>query len=364
MKKMVRFNFIRNRVFGLSLIILFGIAFTVTMINVSCGGTTDEVALIGNWIELSDFEGVPRSDAVGFAIGTKGYVGTGYNPDAENDTAGIWLDGRARDFWEYDPDKNTWNRKEPFPGAARNGAVGIATDTKGYIGTGYDGKKSLKDFWEYDPVLNAWTQKADFGGDEGTARYGALGFSINNKCYIGTGYDGYYLKDFWEYDPATNGWTKKASVGGSKRTNAAGFAINGKGYVCTGMDNGAYEDDFWEYDPATDVWVEKRSISNATDESFDDNYTTLKGINKVAFSMNGKGYLATGGEGTATAIVWEYDPVTDLWEEKTAFEGTARVDAVSFVIGSRAYITTGRSSSYYFDDIWAFEPGSEYNAKD
>ena len=42
-----------------------------------------------------------------------------------------------------------------------------------------------KDFWEYDPAANTWTQKADFGG---TARDGAVGFSIGSKGYIGTGY--------------------------------------------------------------------------------------------------------------------------------------------------------------------------------
>ncbi|MBS1234182.1 MAG: galactose oxidase [Bacteroidetes bacterium] len=352
MKKIDGFNFIRNKVFSLSFIILLGIAVTVTMINVSCGEDDPVVSLVGNWIELSSFEGIPRSDAVGFAIGNKGYVGTGYDGEKRSNCV---------DFWEYDPDRNTWNQKADFLGGERNGAVGFGTDTKGYVGTGYDGKDSKNDFWEYDPVLNTWTQKADFGG---SARYGAVGITINNKCYIGTGYNGFYLKDFWEYDPATDVWTKKASVGGSKRAHATGFAINGKGYICTGVDNGAYDDDFWEYDPAADIWVEKRSISDATDESFDDEYTTLKGINKVAFAMNGKGYLATGGEGTATTIVWEYDPTTDLWEEKTAFEGTGRVDAVAFVIGSRGYIATGRSSSYYFDDIWAFDPGSEYNEDD
>ena len=44
---------------------------------------------------------------------------------------------------------------------------------------------NTKDFWEYDPVGNTWTQKADFGG---TARYAAVGFSIGNKGYIGTGH--------------------------------------------------------------------------------------------------------------------------------------------------------------------------------
>ena len=33
---------------------------------------------------------------------------------------------------------------------------------------------------------NTWKKKADFGGG---ARYGAVGFSIGSKGYIGTGYD-------------------------------------------------------------------------------------------------------------------------------------------------------------------------------
>ena len=29
----------------------------------------EEEVLVGNWVELSDFDGLPRTDAVGFAIG-------------------------------------------------------------------------------------------------------------------------------------------------------------------------------------------------------------------------------------------------------------------------------------------------------
>ena len=58
---------------------------------------------------------------------------------------------------------------------------------------------------------DTWTQKADFGGLE---RYGAVGFSIGNKGYMGTGTDdATFKKDFWEYDPAFNTWTQKAAVG-------------------------------------------------------------------------------------------------------------------------------------------------------
>jgi len=321
---------------------------TLPICMVSCDEEEDD-ELLGNWTELSDFEGVPRSDAVGFSVSTKGYVGLGY--DGED---------RLTDFWEYDAEKNTWMQKADFLGVARSGAVGFGTDTKGYLGTGYDGKNKLNDFWEYDPQNNTWTQKADFGG---SARYGAVAFSINNMGYIGTGYDGFYLKDFWQYDPQNNTWTQKVSLGGSKRRDAVGFVIGGKGYVCTGLDNGSYEDDFWEYDPALDSWTKKRSISNATSESFDDDYASITGSSKVVFVSGYRAFLV-GGSGSISSTVWEYDQTTDLWEEKTGFEGTARIEAVAFSVNEKGFITTGRSSSYYFDDIWTFDPDVEYNEYD
>ncbi|MBI1938585.1 MAG: galactose oxidase [Ignavibacteriales bacterium] len=305
----------------------------------------DDEELIGNWKELSDFEGVPRSDAVAFTIGNKAYVGTGY--DGEN---------RLKDFWEYDPQTNNWTRKADFPGVARSGAVGFGTDTKGYIGTGYDGTNKLKDFWEYDPATNTWKQAADF---EGTARYGAAAFAIDNKGYVGTGYDGNSLKDFWQYDPSTNQWTQKISLSGGKRRDAVAFVIDGKAFICTGVDNGVYENDLLEYNPAANEWTKKRSIADLSSGNYDDDYTSITGINKAAFAVNGKGYVAAGGTSSAETNVWEYDPSSDLWTQKTSLEATARVEAVGFAIGDCGYVTTGRNSNYYFDDLWGFEPGSD-----
>ena len=322
----------------LILITLVGILFS------SCDSEEETTELLGNWKELSDFEGVPRNDAVGFSINNKGYIGTGY--DGED---------RLVDFWEYDAERNYWIQKADFPGVARNGAVGFGTDTKGYIGTGYDGENKLNDFYEYDPITNTWQQKADFGG---SGRYGAVSFSILNKGYIGTGYDGNFLKDFYEYDPASDSWTKIISMGGSKRRDAAAFVINSKAYVCTGIDNGVYEDDIWEYDPTNGYWTEKREIANISDESYDDDYDITR-TQAVAFTINGLGYIATGGQGSVGTDVWEYDPVNDLWEEKTGLEASARMEAIAFAIDDRAYIATGRSTGYRFDDLWGFEPFEE-----
>ena len=59
--------------------------------------------------------------------------------------------GYTKDFWEYDPSTNTWTQKLDFGGTARHGAVGFAIGNKGYIGTGYNGTSGTKDFWEYNP---------------------------------------------------------------------------------------------------------------------------------------------------------------------------------------------------------------------
>ncbi len=320
---------------------LLSIAFT------ACD-SDDEEELYGNWSELYDLDGDPRSDAVSFVINGKAYLGTGYDGD-----------DRLNDFWEYNAEKNYWTQKADFPGPARNGAVGMAISNKGYIGTGYDGDNKMKDFYEYDPTSNTWTQIADFPG---SARYGSVSFTIDDKGYVGCGYDDNNLKDFYYYAPSTGTWTKTLSIGGSKRRDAQSFSINGKGYVISGLDNGTYLGDLWEFDPTKEEWTEKRKITNYTDEDFDDNYSTISRINGVTFIINGKVYLACGSRGSIVNSVWEYDPATDLWEEKTAFEGSSRTEAVGFNIGSKGFVTTGRSSSYYFDDVWSFDPNAEYDS--
>ena len=64
----------------------------------------------------------------------------------------------------------------------------------------------------------------------GWARFGATGFSIGTKVYLGLGTsDGdILLKDFWEWDQATNVWTRKADYPGNSLIGAVGFSIGDK----------------------------------------------------------------------------------------------------------------------------------------
>ncbi|MCB0583398.1 MAG: hypothetical protein KDD10_29235, partial [Phaeodactylibacter sp.] len=59
---------------------------------------------------------------------------------------------------------NIWNQTADFSGGPRFGAIGFSIGQKGYVGTGNDGGNHKKDFWEYDPLAGTWTQRADFGG--------------------------------------------------------------------------------------------------------------------------------------------------------------------------------------------------------
>ena len=100
------------------------------------------------------------------------------------------------------------------------------------------------------------------------------------------------------------------------------------------------------------------------DDGYDDDYTIVRS-NAVAFVLNGKAYVTTGTMSSLKADTWEYDPVQDLWNEKTNFEGSARTDAVAFTTeAGRAFVTTGKSTSYQFDDIWEFRPNDTYNKED
>jgi len=232
---------------------------------------------ISKWVQKANFGGTARYAAVGFSIGTKGYIGTG--TDGNYGTNG---------FWEWDQASNIWTQKADFQGIMsgekRIWAVGFSIGTKGYIGTGNRLQGILgwqmSDFWEWDQATNIWIQKADIGG--GGIR-GNVGFSIGTKGYIGSNY-------FWEWNQASNIWTQKANVGGTARDFAVGFSIGSKGYI--GMGNGTQ--DFWEWDQASNIWTQKANFGGTARS------------NAVGFSIGNKGYIGTGDDGYYENDFWQY----------------------------------------------------------
>jgi N-acetylneuraminic acid mutarotase len=289
-----------------------------------------------SWTQKADFGGGPRTSAVGFSIGTGGYIGTGYDSTSFR-----------RSFWVYIQSSNTWQQVESMGGSTGSGlsrdmASAFVIGNKAYVGLGQGGNPFLNDIWEYDAGSDVWTQKANFGG---TPRRGAAAFAINNKGYIGTGQDASGMKkDLWEYDPAANTWAQKANFGGTPRRLAVGFAIGSLGYIATG-DDGVNKSDMWAYDPVANIWTQKASFGS----------TARNGA--AAFVVNGKAYVGTGYDISLNNRndIWQYDPNVNTWMQVASFSGTARANAVAFAIGSKGYIGTGYDGTTR-GDFWEFGP--------
>src|SRR5688500_4847420 len=83
-------------------------------------------------------------------------------------------------------------------------------------------------------------------------------------------------------DTLPSEWTQKTDVGTLPRTSAVGFSINGKGYIATGGSGGNYQKDLWEFDPGANTWTQKADFGGSARNG------------AVSFVINGKAYVGTG----------------------------------------------------------------------
>jgi N-acetylneuraminic acid mutarotase len=235
---------------------------------------------LGNsWTQVADFGGTARSEAVGFAIGNRGYVGTGFQGS-----------NSFKDFWEYNPETNEWRQKKDVPGPPRITATGFGLAGKGFLGLGLT-SVALADFYSYDPTTDAWTKLPDFPGG---GRYGSVAFTIGNMGYVGLGRNNSNGSQttIYPFNPTTGTWgTPIATVSGLEGDGWSSFTLGNRGYV--GMGNGSNR--LLAYDPAANIWSTKT------------NYPGQGTGFGIAFAMGNKGYMGTGvGNGGSNNEFWSY----------------------------------------------------------
>lgn len=309
--------------------------------------STNSEEILGNWKTAPDFKGDARAEAATFVIGDNAYLLTGVSEY-----------GPYNDMYVYDVDNGNWTQKATVPGGSRHGAVAFAINGKGYIVSGYSSSKSLQDCWEYDPGNDTWTQKDNLPTD---GRHDAVGFAINGKGYLCGGYDRKAYNDCWEFDPAAPAglqWKEKASFPRKTQSGTA-FVLNNKGYIVTGTNNLETQKELYEFDAANNKWTTKSPLYNYSNESYDDKYTSIARQNGVSFVLGDKAYITTGETGPYVASTWAYDAEADTWKEYTGFEAKARDGAIAFTVKNRAFVLTGRNGSNYFDNMFEFSPFAE-----
>ena len=153
---------------------------------------------------------------------------------------------------------------------------------------------------------------------------------------------------------AQGAWTQKAAIApGQWRSFAASFSLDGKGFLSGGLVGtvtGSATADLWQYDPVTDTWLQKA------------NFPGTARYSAVAAVANGKAYVGTGTSSGPTSLFndwYEYDPQSNTWTEKTAFPGAARQGAFAFSLNGTLYVGGGFSGSNYFTDVYAYNPAAD-----
>ncbi len=134
----------------------------------------------------------------------------------------------------------------------------------------------------------------------------------------------------------------------SFRCQAIAFSINGKGYIGGGLNRNIYtceEDDFWEYDPIANNWTQKGNLPTGF-------YGNNTQYSQTTFTANGKGYYFDS-ESHGDNKLWEYNPITDTWIQKTAIPDSTFNYDISFNIGNKGYL--GDNTGQRF---WEYTPDS------
>jgi N-acetylneuraminic acid mutarotase len=295
------------------------------------------------WTQKADFPGKPRSGAVGFAIGDKGYLGTGYS---KNLLLMAGSPGVEKDFWQYDPVTDKWHRKNDFPGPPTADAVAFSIGDKGYLASG-----AGPDFWEYNPVPDSWKQMPDFAG---IPRSSAFAFVIGGKGYIGGGASGgIMLSDLWEFDPFQKSWRQMADLPVQSRRAMSAVGAAGKGYVGLGHDYNPEAKEFYAFDPVSNSWSITAAFPGRTRHG------------AASFAIHDKIYVGSGTFGVENSIpraandMYVFDPSTDSWRAVSGFRESGRLSAVGFSVNGKGYLGLGSDNTINGKkDFWEYDPAS------
>jgi N-acetylneuraminic acid mutarotase len=259
----------------------------------------------GFWEARKPFPGELREHAVSFSVNGKGYIGLGYNRELNEEELG--------DFWEYDPTTDNWTQLSDFAGTARYSAIGFSVGSRAFVGTGFDGDGFNSDFWEFDFSSGTWMEIQSYPGEKIER---GVSFVIGNKGYVCSGRNnGIHSLDFWEFDPEGAIWTRLSPTSDDDnyeefklavlRHDAVAFTIENKAYITGGISSsGATDKSIYEFDASTGDWIQKTP--------FEGSARSLPS----AFVLNGRAFVGTGQNGSNYYDdIWEFKPLQEYDEE-------------------------------------------------
>lgn len=240
----------------------------------------------------------------------------------------------------------SWYQMDDYPGVARDDAVAFTIDSFSYVGTGLSPWWSvLGDFYKYNHQNGSWSPSAAL--PNGNERQYAAGFSIDGKGYVYGGIQGgNYLNDLWEYDPISDQWTQMSLPPFSGRSGSAIFVMNDKAYLIGGKNSSVSAlAEVWEYDPSNDNWAQLIDFPEAIWRA-------------SACSNQTKGFVfgGIGLNGDYINSFYKFDPNSQTWSVPSAFPNPGRAYSQLIADSSHVYLLFGQDeSSLFHNDLWIYD---------
>lgn len=265
----------------------------------------------------------------GFVIDNRIYVGTG---ESTSDTD-------LNDFYVYSTESDSWGELKsenalPF----RSRSKGFTANGKGYL--------IHSGFWEFDPNTRLWTELAPVPVNSNVP------LVIGNNVYLVQ--DDYSQSTVWRYSIIDNTWTQMNDFPGGIRDRAVGFVIDGQAYFGQGEDLSTSQifNDMWRYNESSDTWTEVSGPS-----------PTAGLIHAAGFALNGKGYIGLGRSvGNTKTTFYQYTPETDNWKVIADLSSDPRVEPLAFIANRKVYLMygseVGKNGGERIDEVWEFTPES------
>lgn len=131
-----------------------------------------------SWTQRPDLPGSARHHPYQFGLGGHVYVGFGHS--------GIVI---FKDWFRYDPSSNTWTKLGIFQGEGRVAGTQFSHNGFGYAlsGDGSDhSSMETGEFWQYNPDTDTWLQLPPHPG---SSRWAPASFVINDEVYLINGFE-------------------------------------------------------------------------------------------------------------------------------------------------------------------------------
>lgn len=156
------------------------------------------------------------------------------------------------------------------------------------------------------------------------------------RAYVETD-DGIYYGNEVNFNSLKGQWKQVASFPGPHRKHSITFTVNNKAYLVGGESLETEKfNDVWEFDPLTNEWLQK--------SNFPKTYVTSEGgdvfvINEVAYFIS-------------SASLLEYNPNSDIWMNKG--DGIGQSHLTAFSVNGKGYAGNG----FFNGGFYVYDPGT------